>query len=265
LIGVPAPHVYIQSIAADWNKRIIYSFSYPAEALIRTDLAKGQSTLLTYLTNATMFVQPHNAVVDKEGWLWETYAETRAWDETTGDQPVRLFRYHPDGDRFVWYDYGLSRKADTRQLFADPPMPAGISSDLAETRHKDDYGFCDSMAYHEERYIYAGTLAGVLCRIDTAKGKIEKIANVIATGRLPALKIKDGVLYGAGGMNEQTQLIRWGTRSDRIEGYTDLRDSNMQERPARVHDIAVDDTDQIFLGENDSHKRSSFLWRVALR
>ena len=264
LIGVPAKHLYIQSIAADWERGIIYAFTYPAEAVYRVSLASGESKLVAYLTNATMFVQPHNAVVDKEGWLWATCAETRAWDETFGREPVRLFKYHPEGDRFVWFDYGLSRKADRKQLLADPAAPQGIASSLGETRHRDDFGFCDSMAYDGDRTIYAGTVAGVLARIDTASGKVEKVANVTATGRLPALAVKDGVLYGAGGMNGHTQLIRWDTRTDRIEGYTDLSDPARNEPPARVHDLAIDDEHRVYLAENDNHRRSSYLWEVQL-
>ncbi len=264
LIGVPSPHLYLQSIAADWERGILYSFTYPAEAVFRTDLASGDSRLLAYLTNGIMFVQPHNAVVDKDGWLWATYAETRAFDEAMGRVPVRLFKYHPDGDRFVWFEHGLSRKQEKTQLLADSPAPAGASSALGETRHKDDYGFCDSMAYDGERFIYAGTTAGVLCRIDAQTGQVEKLANVTATGRLPALAIKDRVLYAAGGMKGFTQLIRWDTRADRMESYTNLSDSEIGERPARIHDMAVDDDHRIYLGENDNHERSSYLWTVCL-
>lgn len=264
LIGVPAEHLYVQSIAADWEREIIYAFTYPAEAVYRVNLASGESKLVAYLTNATMFVQPHNAVVDKEGWLWATCAETRAWDENVGREPVRLFKYHPEGDRFVWFDYGLSRKADPNQLLADPAAPEGVGSSLAETRHKNDFGFCDSMAYDGDRTIYAGTVAGVLARIDTTSGNVEKVANVTATGRLPALAVKDGVLYGAGGMNGHTQLIRWDTRTDRIEGFTDLSDPAQNEPPARVHDLAIDDEHRIYLAENDNHRRSSYLWEVQL-
>jgi len=264
LIGVPAKHLYIQSIAADWKREIIYAFTYPAEAVYRVNLASGEASLAAYLTNATMFVQPHNAVVDKEGWLWATCAETRAWDETVGREPVRLFKYHPEGDRFVWFDYGLSRKSHRKQLLADPPAPEGISSALDATRHRDDFGFCDSMAYDGESTIDAGTVAGVLARIDTGSGKVEKVANVTATGRLPALAFKDGVLYGAGGMNGHTQLIRWDTRTDRIEGCTDLSDPALNERPARVHDLAIDDDHRLYLAENDNHRRSSYLWEVQL-
>jgi hypothetical protein len=264
LIGVPMPHLYIQSIAADWARGLIYGFTYPAEAFFKTDLATGASKLLAYITNATMFVQPHNGVVDKDGWLWGTYAETRAWDETVGRVPVRLFKYHPDGDRFVWFKHGLSRREDKTQLLADPPQPPGASSAMGETRHKQDYCFCDSMAYDGERYVYAGTTAGVLCRIDAQTGSVEKIATVTATGRLPALIVKNGVLYGAGGMKGCTQLIRWDMRADHMDGYTNLHDPQIGDCPARIHDIAVDDDQRIYLAENDNHERSSFLWSVRL-
>ena len=37
IVDVPAPRLYLQSIAADWQRNIIYSFTYPAEALYKTD------------------------------------------------------------------------------------------------------------------------------------------------------------------------------------------------------------------------------------
>lgn len=264
VICVPVGHLYIQSIAADWERGIIYGFTYPAEAVFKTDLGTASSEILVYIGNACMLAQPHNAVVDREGWLWGTYAETRAWDETLGREPVRIFKYHPDENKFVWLDYGLSRKDDKKHLLDDPPRPVGAPSALAETRHKEDLGFCDSMAYDGNRYIYAGTVAGVLSRIDTQTNKVEKLANVMSVGRFPALIIKDGILYGGGGMKGHTQLIRWDTRTAEIEGYTDLIDDEIGDRPARIHELAIDDEHQIYLGENDNHKRSSFLWTVRL-
>ena len=41
------------------------------------------------------------------------------------------------------------------------------------------------MAFEGHRYIYAGTGARVLCRIDTKTDRIEKVAHVMATGRFP--------------------------------------------------------------------------------
>ena len=264
ILGVPAPRLYLQSIAADWQRHLIYSFTYPAEAVYKTDLQTQKSELVAYIGNAILFAQPHNAVVDRHGWLWGTWAETRAWDECPGPRPIRLFKYHPDRAELTGFDHGLPRWEDKQQLLTDPAPTGAVTQALGETRHRQDLGFCDSMAYDGGRYLYAGTVAGVLCRIDTDTGKAEKVANVITTGRFPAMAIRDGVLYGAGGMHGRTQLIRWDTRSDKIELFSDLEDRSIGQRPARIHELAVDDQGRIYLGENDNHERSSYLWSVAL-
>ena len=190
VLAVPAPRQYLQSIAADWARGLLYSFTYPAEAVYRTSLATRQSSLAAYLGNAILFAQPHTAVVDNQGWLWGTCAETRAWDEMTGREPIRLFKYHPDDDCLVVFEHGLSRRDDPRRLLPDAAADGGVAGVLAETRHKQDYGFCDSMAYDGGHYIYAGTVAGVLCRIDTHTGAVEKVNNAISTGRFPALAVR---------------------------------------------------------------------------
>jgi hypothetical protein len=264
ILGIPAPRLYLQSIAADWQRSIIYSFTYPAEAVFKTHLPSGNSQLTAYLGNAILFAQPHNAVVDRAGWLWGTCAETRAWDERVGPQPIRLFKYHPDTDSLVVFDWGLARLEEKHQLLPNAARSGDVIGVLAETRHKQDYGFCDSMAFDGDRYIYAGTVAGVLCRVDTTTGNVEKITNAIASGRFPALAIRNGVLYGAGGMHGQTQLIRWDMRHDEVEWYPDLIDPSIGERPARVHELAVDNDGRVYLGENDNHQRSSYLWSVEI-
>lgn len=265
ILGVPVPMLYVQSIAADFARGKIYGFTYPAEAVFEFDLSARRSKILAYTGNAMFFSQPHNPVVDRGGWLWGTYAETRAWDEKLSEVPIRLFKYHPDGGRFVWFDHGLPRRNDSDQLLEDPPVSTDAESALAETRHRDDLGFCDSMIYDGSRYIYAGTVAGVLCRIDTTTDRVEKLANVMATGRFPALAVAaDGTLYGAGGMKGHTQVIRYRPGEKRIESFSELVDPTIDDRPARIHEMAVDEGHRLYLAENDNHLRSSYLWTVVL-
>jgi hypothetical protein len=263
VLGIPYPHLYIQSIAVDWHRGIIYGFTYPAEFVFAFDIHTKESKTLAYIGNALMLAQPHNGVADKYGRLWGTYAETRAWDENTGQTPVRLFYFDPKTESIRWFEHGLSRKSDPEQLVPDPEKPFDTAEILSETRHTDDYGFCDSMAYDGDRYIYAGTVAGVLCRIDIETAEVVKIAHVIAAGRFPALTIdKNGVLYGAGGLKYETQLIRWDPNSGTIDDFGLLADKH-QQRPARIHELCRDDSDAVYLAENDNHDRSSYLWKVS--
>ena len=263
VLGIPVPMLYVQSIAADFARGKLYGFTYPAEAFFMFDLETRESEILAYTGNSLFFSQPHNSVVDGDGWVWGTYAETRAWDETLSAVPIRLFKFHPEGKRFVWFDHGLPRKSDAGQLLRDPEKPKARST-LAETRHKDDYGFVDSMLYDGARYLYVGTVAGVLARIDTKTDAVEKLANVMATGRFPALAMRDGVMYGAGGMRGQTQVVRWRVGEGKLEGFFNLRDETSREVPAHIHEMAVDEAHTLYLAENDNPKRSSYLWTLRL-
>lgn len=262
LLAIPFPHLYIQSIAADFDRGKIYCFTYPAEFVMCYDMKTKQCQNLGYITNATNFVQPHNGVVDAQGYLWGTYAETRAFDEVQSKTPVRLFRYHPDTNKFDWFEFGLSRKSDQKQLVPDPHQEKKISFHQDQTRHKEDLGFCDAMVYDDNRYIYAGTTAGTLCRIDTIELKVEKIANAMPAGRLPALTIdQKGNLYGAGGIKGDTQLFRWNPQKKEITLLDKIEDA-YGNIPSRIHDIAVDKHGKLYLAENDNHKRSSYLWTI---
>ncbi len=264
ILALPVPHLYVQSIAADFRRRILYGFTYPAEFVFRHDIDSRTTRVLAYVGNSLMLAQPHNGVVDSTGRLWGTYAETRAWDERLSDHPVRIFSYDPDDDSFDWWPIGLPRKSDRTQLISNPDDKDGIEFVVEETRHKVDYGFCDSMCFDNSRYIYAGTVAGVLARIDTFDRRVEKVCHIVSSGRLPALAVgSDGTVYGAGGMSGNTRLFSWKVGTGHVDFVGPIEDT-FGERPARIHELAVGNSGTIFLAENDNHVRSSYLWEVSL-
>jgi len=162
------------------------------------------------------------------------------------------------------FRHGLPRREDPGQLVPDPKKPPAGAC-LEKTRHQTDYGFCDSMPFDGSRYIYAGTVAGVLCRIDTFTDGVEKVAHVMATGRFPALAMDArGILYGGGGMQGHTQIMRWDPRGSVIDSFYNLRDPERNDGPARIHEMAIDESGCLYLAENDNHCRSSYLWTVRL-
>ena len=70
----------------------------------------------------------------------------------------------------------------------------------------------------------------------------------------------DGKLYGGGGMRGQTEICRIDPSTLEIEVWGDLVDESNGERPARIHELAVDAGGTVWFGENDNHERSSYLW-----
>ena len=65
-------------------------------------------------------------------------------------------------------------------------------------------------------------------------------------------------------MNGQTQLIHWYMKKRQDGVFQDLVAPKLNLRPERIHELAVDDEDQLLLGENDNLNRSSYLWAVWL-
>lgn len=263
VLGIAFPHLYVQSIAADFQRGYIYAFTYPAEFVVKFDLKTRKSEILAYISNSLMLAQPHNGVVDKHGALWGTYAETRAWEEKPGPMPIRIFKYDPETDKITWFRHRLPGKKDKNQLIEDPADLKEVAFVSDESRHKEDHGFCDSMLYDGDRYIYAGTVFGVLARIDIETGNVEKICHLMSAGRLPALTMdRAGNIYAAGGMKHHTHLFRWNPDSRELFNYGEIIDKRINEKPSRIHEIAIDDRGNIYLAENDNHHRSSYLWIV---
>lgn len=65
-------------------------------------------------------------------------------------------------------------------------------------------------------------------------------------------------------MNGHTQLRRYRPAGGTLESFTHLRDPNLGEGPARIHDLAIGPDHTLYLAENDNHQRSSYLWTAKL-
>src|SRR5262249_55167240 len=132
VLGIPEPHLYLQSIAADWQRGIIYAFTLPAEFLVRFDLRTRSSRRLAYVGTALSLARPRTPLAARAGGLWGTYAEPRAWDETPSEHPIRLFNYAPDQDRFPWFDRGLSRRSEQKHLLPAPAPRYATPAELTQ-------------------------------------------------------------------------------------------------------------------------------------
>lgn len=77
------PPAYIQSIALDRKRRIIYGFGAVPEVFFRYDIDTGKSRVIAHIGNAAEFCEAHNPVIDKDGNVWGTYGILRAFSYRT--------------------------------------------------------------------------------------------------------------------------------------------------------------------------------------
>jgi sugar lactone lactonase YvrE len=236
LLDVPVPHHYIQSISLDRERRIIYGFTYPGEYFFRYDIGSGQSRTLGFTGNGITMSQPHYFVVDDDGTVWATWAQTRAFEDVPALN-FRLFTYHPDADRITWLPFGLPRASD------------------------DDLGLVDGMLLASDGMIYIGTKVASLVRLNPRTSELELLGRPGPRSRMAGLaEGSDGRIYMACGTFGETSIFAYDPDQDTFIDHGLIYDRERETGPARIHDIAITDDLVIYAGENDNVTRSSYLW-----
>jgi outer membrane protein assembly factor BamB len=91
LLGVPVPYDYIQTIALDRKRKVLYCNTYPVWQMAMFDLKTRQSKHLGIGSLG------HRAFCDQDGNVWGSYDDSR-----------KLFKYNPD-DGFTKFDATLPK------------------------------------------------------------------------------------------------------------------------------------------------------------
>lgn len=247
LLTIPIQHQYIQSILLDRRRRVIYGFTYPAEYLFRYDLETHECRTLAFIGNGVMICQPHCACLDREGRLWGTWGESRAFEDVSGPVPVRIFCYDPGHDQFTWFKHGFPK--------IDRNDPARV----------------DHMLLADNGQIYVGTVAGGFSCLDPETGRVEDLGKPFSGPRLAGLvQSPDGLIYGAGnaGYDEQgeghAKLFAFDPKEKTLRHLGPIFDKKLNVGAVKVHMLAVTEDGRLFAGENDNTLRSSYLWECEI-
>lgn len=243
VLAIPVPPFFIQSILLDRQRRLIYGFTYPAEYFFQYDLTTKESKTLAFIGNGIMMSQPHCAVLDRRGRLWGTWGESRAFEYELSSVPVRIFCYDPDQQRFTWFQHGFPKTSATD--------PARI----------------DHMFLANDGFIYAGTVAGGLSRLDPETGQVESLGKPFPGQRLAGLvQGPDGLIYGAGSEWDgpdgegAARLFVFDPASGHLEDLGQIYDEALQAGAVKVHMLIAANDGTLYAGENDNNYRSSYLW-----
>jgi sugar lactone lactonase YvrE len=111
VLTVPVPKQYIQNIAFDRNRGLIYGMTFPMEYLFRHDINSGKTRILGHVGGGQFMGQPHYPVVAPDGTLWAAWGRSQAWVMKPTPHSC-LLRYHPDDDRVHYLTAGPACRSD---------------------------------------------------------------------------------------------------------------------------------------------------------
>jgi len=239
---IPIPHVYIQAIALDEQRDLLYAQCFPPEYLITCNLETKEVKNLGLIgTGIGGMAQCENIVLDDEGCLWGPHCLTRAWQSGPGPDARRIFRVPAGSDRVDFLKTGL-------------PKTDG------------SYGYerMDAIFNFHDGCLYATGGNGSIYRIDTKTGEAEYLFTPIKdrpsrlSGMVPA---GNGCAYGVTGRAGKCELLKFDYLNSTYELLGEIRDNDIS--CWQVHDLVITGDGTIYACENDNPYRSSYLWEIS--
>ena len=242
-LSVPIPHAYIQSIAIDNDRGVIYGQCLAPEYAFSYNLATGAVEILGLLGSGYGgMAQGENIVIDDDGCVWFNWSLTRAWQSNPGVDANRLCKYDPNQGKMIFFQEGLPRLDGS-------------------------HGFVKAEAFFNfsDGAIYASGGNGSFYRVDTATGETELLFTPVADrpSRLSSLvKSETGVAYGVTGRGGECNLLKIDYSNGSFEILDEISDGD--EKLWQCHDIVATNDNTLYICENDNPFRSSHLWEVTL-
>lgn len=241
-VGIPLPHMYIQSICLDQARGVIYGFTFTPERMFRFNLADGRADDLGPISSGMGMAQGENIELDDAGCAWCGWSVTRAWQNASGADSHRLCKFDPKMDRIHYFDAGL-------------PNPDG------------SYGYAkvEGLFHLGKGRLYASGANGSLYRIDTETGMGTYLGTPIPDRRSRLTTLRsgpDGAAYGVTGRDGRCEVIRFDPERENYELIGPVADGDLH--CWQVHDVAVTPDGTIYAGENDTPYRSGYLWEIKI-
>jgi hypothetical protein len=240
-IGIPLPHIYIQSICLDQAAGMLYGQSFTPERLFSFDLRTRQARDLGAISSGMVMAQGENVELDGEGSVWCGWHATRAWQNNSGVDSHRLCKFDPAAGRIQFFDAGLPRR-DGRYGTVKVEGLFNLGTGL-----------------------YASGDNGSLFRVDIQTGQGTYLGTPIADrpSRLTTLRLApDGLAYGVTGRAGCCEVIRFDPRTEQYALLGPVVDGN--EPCWQVHDVSITPDGVMYAGENDHPRRSGYLWEIQL-
>jgi hypothetical protein len=242
-LGIPLPHVYIQSIAIDTARDVIYCQCFAPEKLASFNLRTGEVKDFGLIgTGIGGMCQPENLCIDDQGGVWSSWQLTRAWQNSPGVDCQRLCKIDPQQQRIIFFKEGL-------------PNPNGSYGTIK----------AEGLFNFHDGHLYSSGGNGSIFRVNIENGKAEHLFTPITDrpSRLASMAIgKDGCAYGITGRGGHCQLLKFDFQRSKYELLGKIVDPG-GEPCFQVHHVSFADDGTLYACENDVPYRSGYLWEIA--
>jgi outer membrane protein assembly factor BamB len=124
-----------------------------------------------------------------------------------------------------------------------------------------DIGTLDSMLNGGDGYLYIGTSAGALCRLDPKTAEVAYLGKPDPALRMPGLILgNNGLLYCGTGGEGDTKLFAYDRESAKFIELGRVYDPGINDSSFILHHITEAADRTIYTGETDNPRRSGYLW-----
>jgi hypothetical protein len=241
-VGIPLPHIYIQSTCIDQKRGVLYGQTFTPERMVKFDLNTYESEDLGPISSGMEMAQGENIELDDQGCAWCAWSVTRAWQAGAGKDRNRLCKYDPKQNKIIYYDGGLEK----------------IDGSYGYEKVEGIFNLGGGR-------MYCSGANGSLYRLDTETGMGTYLFSPVQDrrSRLSSLRMgHDGFAYGIVGRDGNCEILRFDPKAETYEILGKLSDGN--EDAFQVHDVAITPKGVLYACENDNPYRSSYLWEVEL-
>jgi len=241
VLGIPSPYDYIQSIALDRKRKVVYGNGYP----LGTQWGFDMKTRKPF---AMKWIGGHKLRCDNEGCLWGQSGERMRWpgiNEEAERIGAAVFNAQTNSPKLYKYTPDHGYKVFDSYLY---PLGGGNPS-------------IANMLDGGDGFMYIGGSNGALYRVNKDTGECDFLAMASPGGRLEGMAFgPDGRLYLGGGTFYCTSVAVYDRKSDRLTKLGPIHDAERDETCIIVHALCMTDDGTMYIGETDNCERSGFLW-----
>jgi hypothetical protein len=244
ILGIPIPHAYIQSIAIDESRQMLYGFTFAPERMFSYDISAGDFADLGAIGSSLFIGQAHRPCVDDAGAVWGSWGSyySRGRLPTEGMR-VNLLKFDPGKGELVYYQHGLG------------------GPEVSSTEMIDD------IVNARDGFLYIGGKHGFFYRLDPESASVELVNRPFRhQRRISALVVSaEGTIYGAAGDRDCVRIFSFEPASDTLNELGVVYDSARCQPAEKIHSLTITDDGVLYGGEIDNLHRTSWLWEIQLR